>query len=259
MLALSLGLLWQTSSTISGKPQRKAQSLDAQQTVSDLTATSIVQAQQVQATLAAQSRVQATAGITSSLGAGTILYADTLTSRNGDGPNSTSGGWVDDGSQCSFRSGSYHVQTYTAHTAAWCYSNQQQFSNAVITAQAQLVRGDTYGLIFRLNPVSRDFYVFEINSKGEYRFVRASGPDPSQWLTLIDWIRSNAILSGYGKTNTFLILATGSQFRFYMNQQLIITNFTDTTYTSGLIGLFVGGDSPGGTEAAFNNIYIFQK
>jgi serine/threonine protein kinase len=259
MLALSLGLLWQTSSTISGKPQRKAQSLDAQQSVSGLTATSIVQAQQVQATLAAQSRVQATAGITSSLGAGTILYEDTLTSRNGDAPNSTSGGWVDDGSQCSFRSGSYHVQTYTAHTAAWCYSNQQQFSNAVITAQAQLVRGDTYGLIFRLNPVSRDFYVFEINSKGEYRFVRASGPDPSQWLTLIDWTRSNAILSGYGKTNTFLILASGYQFRFYMNQQLIITNFTDTTYTSGLIGLFVGGDSPGGTEAAFNNIYIFEK
>lgn len=259
MLALSLGLLWQISSTSSSNPQQKVQSLDAQQTVSDLTATSIVQAQQAQATLAARSRVQATAGITSSLGAGTILYVDTLTSPNGDVPNSTSGGWVNDGAQCSFRSGSYHVQTSTAHTAAWCYSNQQQFSNAVITAQAQLLRGDTYGLIFRLNPVSRDFYVFEINSKGEYRFVRASGPDPSQWLTLIDWTHSNAILSGYGNTNTFLILATGSQFRFYMNQQLMVTNFTDTTYTSGLIGFFVGGDSPGGTEAAFNNIYIFQK
>ncbi len=259
MLVLSLGLLWQTAPTTSGKPQQKAQSLNTEHTVSDLTATSIVQTQQAQATLAAQSRVQATAGITSSLGAGTILYTDTLTSPNGDAPNSTSGGWVDDGFQCAFRSGSYHVQTYTAHTAAWCYSNQQQFSNAVITAQARLLRGDTYGLIFRLNPLSRDFYVFEINSKGEYRFVRASSNDPSQWLTLIDWTPSNAILSGYGNTNTFLIVATGSQFRFYMNQQLIVTNFTDTTYMSGLIGFFVEGDSPGGTEAAFNNIYIFQK
>ena len=129
----------------------------------------------------------------------------------------------------------------------------------VITAQAQLLRGDTYGLIFRLSPIKREFYVLELNRMGEYRFVRASGNDPSQWLTLIDWTHSNAILSGYGHINTFLILAKGSQFRFYINQQLIVTNFSDSFYSSGLIGFLVGGDSTGGTEATFSNIWVSQK
>ena len=76
---------------------------------------------------------------------------------------------------------------------------------------------------------------------------------------MIDWTHSNTILSGYGHTNTFLILAKGSQFRFYINQQLIVTNFSDSFYTSGLIGFLVGGDSARGTEATFSNIWVFQK
>ncbi len=200
---------------------------------------------------AAQARVQATAGITSALGAGKVLYASDM--------KSPGGGWIDDGYQCFFSPHGYHVYTALTHAAAWCYSNQQQFADAVITAQAQLLRGDIYGLIFRLNPANRAFYVLEINSQGEYRLVRALGSNPLNWLTLIDWTPSSAILSGYRQTNTFLVVATGATFRFYINKQLIVSAFSDTTYTSGLIGLLVGGDSSGGTEAIFSNIWIFQK
>ena len=90
-----------------------------------------------EATLAAQSRVQATAGITSSIGTGNVLYANDMLSSGG-----SNGGWIDDGSQCYFSSDGYHVQTFSQHIAAWCYSSQQQFSNVVITAQAQLLHGD---------------------------------------------------------------------------------------------------------------------
>src|SRR5258708_9390772 len=128
---------------------------------------------------AAQARVQATAGITSAIGAGKVLYSDSLIGPNGNSSSITSGGWVDDGYQCSFKPDGYHVQTYVPHVAAWCYSNQQQFANVVITAQAKLLHGDIYGLIFRLNPHIREFYTLEIDSKGEYRFMRAAGNDPS--------------------------------------------------------------------------------
>lgn len=213
-----------------------------------MTATAIAQAQ---ATLAAQARAQATAGITSSIGAGKVLYSYDMLSPGG--------GWIDDGSQCYFSPEGYHVRTYSAHTAAWCYSNQQQYADAVITAQAQLLQGDVYGLIFRLSPESRAFYVLELNKQGQYRFIRALGNNPLNWVTLIDWTPSNAILSGYGQTNTFLIVATGSNFRLYINKQLILTNYTDTNYSNGLIGFLVGGDSPGGTEAVFSNVWVFQK
>jgi hypothetical protein len=218
-----------------------------------MTATAQAQAQ-LQATLAAQARVQATAGITTSIGAGNVLYADSMTTPGN--------GWVDDGSQCFFTPQGYHVHTPSVHEVAWCYSSIQSFSNVVITAQAQLLHGDTCGLLFRLSPTSRQFYVLEINSQGEFRFVRASGNNPLNWLTLIDWTLSNAILKGYNQTNTFLIVANGSQFSFYINKQLIVSSYSDisgSANTSGLIGFLVGGDSAGGTEAVFSNVWVFHK
>lgn len=215
-----------------------------------LTATAAAQATQ-QAMLAAQARAQATAGITSSLGAGTVLYSDDLTTPGG--------GWIDDGSQCYFSHQGYHVSTYSAQYYAWCYSSQRSYANVIITAQAQLLRGNIYGIVFRLDPNARTFYVLEINSAGAYRFVRATGSNPLNWLTLIDWTLSSTIQPGYGRTNTFLLMANGPQFRFYLNRQLIVTIFTDTAYASGLIGFLVGGDSTGGMEALFSNVCVFQK
>lgn len=244
-----LGMALQPQKPAHTQPKQLTQSA-TQFNGAELTATARAQVK-LQATLAANARVQVTAGITSPIGAGQVLYADALT-----GPG---GGWIDDGYQCYFSTDGYHVQSYQQHTAAWCYSSQVLVSNAVITAQAQLLHGDSYGVVFRLSPSSDNFYVLEINSRGSYRFVRAMSDNPYNWLTLIDWTHSNAILSGYGHINTFLILAKGSQFRFYINKQLIVTGFSDTAFASGLIGFFVGGDSPSGTEAAFSNVGVFQS
>ena len=170
-LIIPMGISWlaQPAPKVKAGQQTQTQALGIQQTATDLSATTTAQAR-MQAILAAQARVQATAGITAAIGAGTVLYEDDLTTQGG--------GWVDDGYQCYFSPQGYHVRSYAAPGAAWCYSNQQQFSNVVITAQAQLLRGDFCGLIFRLSPHSSEFYVLEINSNGDYRFVRALSNDP---------------------------------------------------------------------------------
>ncbi len=247
VLALPLGMLsWQTRH---GSPFSTAPGLSpAQQMAATATALSETQAE---ATLAAQARVEATVGITSSIGAGKILYANALTARGG--------GWIDDGSQCYFSPQGYHVQTRTAHEFAWCYSSLQDFSNVVISAQAQLTRGEVYGLVFRLSPAVQQFYTLEINSQGEYRFVLATGSNPDAWITLIDWTRSSAIQAGFNQTNSFLVVASGPTFRFYINKQLLLTSYTNAAYTSGLVGFLVGGDTSGGTEGVFSNILVFQK
>jgi serine/threonine protein kinase len=254
IIALSSGLLiWLTQQSHHNGTSVTRLVGTQQQINTETTATAQAQAQ-LQATLAAQARVQATAGITTSIGAGNVLYTDSMTTPGN--------GWVDDGSQCYFTPQGYHVHTPSAHEVAWCYSSIQSFSNVVITAQAQLLHGDTCGLLFRLSPTSRQFYVLEINNQGEFRFVRASGNNPLNWLTLIDWTLSNAILKGYNQTNTFLIVANGSHFSFYINKQLIVSSYSDisgSAFTSGLIGFLIGGDSAGGTEAVFSNIWVFQK
>lgn len=245
VLGLPLGMLtWQIQRNhTDATPLTPAQQAAA-------TALALSQAQ-AEATLVAQAHVKATAGITSSIGAGKILYANPLTTRGG--------GWIDDGHQCFFSPQGYHVQTGSAHEFAWCYSSQQAFSNVVINAQAQLKRGEMYGLVFRLNPAAQQFYTLEINKKGEYRFVLAKGNNPSTWLTLIDWTHSNAIRSGYNVVNTFLIVASGSNFRFYINKELVVTSYTNAAYATGLVGFIVGSDTSDGTEAVFSNMLVFQK
>src|SRR5579871_477470 len=111
-IALPLGLFsWQNGHTRLQKPTQG--NTAAVTTQPWLTATAAAQAT-MQAILAARSRAQATAGITGSLGTGTVLYADPLTSPGG--------GWVDDGSQCYFSPQGYHVRTYASRVYAWCYS-----------------------------------------------------------------------------------------------------------------------------------------
>ncbi|GAC1358626.1 MAG: hypothetical protein NVS2B12_00880 [Ktedonobacteraceae bacterium] len=212
------------------------------------TATAIAQ---TQITLAAQARIRATSGITPPISAGKVLYYDALTTR--------SEGWIHDGRQCYFTSQGYHVYTGAAHAVAWCYTGHQPFADAIFTVQAQLLYGDFCGLVFRLNPRSKTFYVLELNSQGEYRLQKAAGSDPAHWLTLIDWTYSTAIHAGYLQTNTFLVLTTGAHFRFYINQQLIVSTFSDSTYTSGYFGLLVGGDEARGTEARFKDAGVFQR
>jgi serine/threonine protein kinase len=247
ILPLAFNFLWKTASVISHKkPSGTSLTQIAQQQAT-------VRAQiNMQATLAAQAREQATKDITPPLNAGRVLYYDAMI-----GPG---GGWINDGRQCTFSPQGYAVSTYTPRTVAWCYSHQSHFSDAIITAQASLIRGDFYGIIFRLNPGSKAFYVLELNSASQYRFQRALGGDPNHWLTLIDWTSSSAIAAGYGQKNSFLIIANGADFRFYINKKLILSTFSDSAYAAGFIGLLVGGDSTKGAKAIFSNVTVlFQS
>lgn len=247
LIPISLGLFWQAHAA----PYHPAQPSPTINTGQPwVTATAVAQAT-MQATLAREARAYATAGITSSMGTGPVLYDDTMTSPGN--------GWLNDGNQCYFSSDGYHVYTARLHTVAWCYTNRQHFSNVVITVQTQLLYGDMYGIVFRLQPYSKAFYALELNNQGEYRFVRAQSSNPLNWLTLIDWTPSSALLSGYHQTNTLLIVAQSHQFSFYINRQLIITSYTDTAYSSGFIGFLVGSDSRRGTEAVFSQLWVFQK
>ena len=248
ILPLMLNFLWTTAAPIIFK--QKLADISSTQIAQEATATTIAQLH-IQATQAAQARVQATKDITPPLYAGKILYYDEMTPP--------AEGWINDGRQCAFSPRGYYVSTYTPRTMAWCYSNLQRFSDVIITAQASLIRGDLYGLVFRLNPNNQAFYVLELNKARQYRLQRAQGRDPSRWLTLIDWTSSKAIYAGYGHKNSFLVIANKTHFRFYINKQLIISTFTDKAYATGLIGLLVGGDSKKGTEALFNNIMVLQN
>jgi serine/threonine protein kinase len=204
-----------------------------------------------QAVLAAEARVQEAAGITAALGVGEALYHNDMTAPGG--------AWINDGHQCFFSPAGYHVATNLRHAVVWCYDNQHAYTDAIMTMQAQLLYGDIYGLVFRLSPLSKAFYALELNSAGEYRFVRVLSSNPGNWLTLIDWTHTNALHAGYKQNNTFLFIANKNHFRIYINKQLVVSDISDTAYASGYVGFLVGGDSKAGSEAIFSNLWVFQK
>jgi hydroxymethylglutaryl-CoA synthase len=59
-------------------------------------------------------------------------------------------------------------------------------------------------------------YLFEINNKGQFAVYLHQ---PDDWTSLLDWSDSPAIR--LGETNRLAILAQGSQFLFYINDQLV--------------------------------------
>lgn len=246
VMAIPISHLWLDKPATSSHQIRQ----DYKKNTVNVTATAQAQATAaLQATMAAQARTLVPAGMTNGLDTGHLLYAFDLKS---DG-----GGWINDGQQCYFSPEGYHVQILNQYTAAWCYSNQQQFSNFKVLAQAKLLRGDIDGLAFRLNPATDSFYALQLNSKGQYRFIRAFSNNPQSWFTLIDWTYSNAIATGYGQTNTFFINAKDQQLSFYINGKYI-NDFSDSSYSTGFLGFFVGGDTSGGTEAIFSNMLVYD-
>lgn len=245
-ITLPLFFMWGTRSTPRPRPRPTPHTM----VHLNATATEIAHLH-AQSTLAAQARIQTTTEITSAVGAGKILYYDDLNRR--------SAGWINDGSQCYFTPQGYHVHASLAHAVAWCYSNQQSFTNVVISAQVQMLYGDFCGVIFRLSPYTKSFYALEINSFGAYRLQRALGNDPARWLTLIDWTYTGALQQNYRQLNTLLIVTKNSHFQVYVNQQLTVSSFTDSTYRAGLVGFLVGGDSSYGTEAIFKHLAVFKK
>jgi hypothetical protein len=96
------------------------------------------------------------------------------------------------------------------------------------------------GVVFRNNEAG-DFYYFGINPKSQYYFISLYYDD--EWsslidITQIDYTNYPPIYSD--KPNRLSIVARGSQFSFFINDQFAI-EVTDDTLSYGPIGLAISG------------------
>jgi hypothetical protein len=106
--------------------------------------------------------------------------------------------------------------------------------------------GGGYGLILRdagsepldgVNQTGR-YYVLEAGDRREAGIWRRDG---DQWVDLQAWTSTPAIRAG-GASNELLARATGSHLSLLVNG-VEVASATDTTLTTGRVGVFVGGDS----------------
>jgi hypothetical protein len=122
----------------------------------------------------------------------------------------------------------------------WGTPDMNNVSNFYLAVDARQVSGPDdgeYGIVFRQSGDS-DYYVFEINNQGQFAVYLHQS---DTWEALVDWNDSPAILPG--GTNRLETLAQGSQFLFYINNQLVM-NLDEARLANGDAGLLIGLTNP---------------
>jgi|GEM_PF-521756 len=181
---------------------------------------------------------------------GTLAFSDPL-SDNSQGHN-----WEEYHTNCTFTGGAYHVIAPDANYADYCLADTTNFSDFVLEAQMQVVKGDGGGIVFRVtstNP-NNEYYEFIIGQDGSYDFYLVTGNSSSDSKTLTSG-SNPAITQGLNQTNVIAIVAKGNTIMLYVNHQPI-DKVTDSTYTGGKIG-FVAYPNTKPTEVAFSNLKVW--
>jgi hypothetical protein len=133
------------------------------------------------------------------------------------------------------------------------------FADFAVEVDATLLAGSadsSYGVLLRLNDVGQ-FYRFEITGSGLYVVERRNAD--GTWARLVpEWTPSPFINKGVNAANQLRVVAEGSNFAFYVNDQLL-HQVTDATLPSGTIALDAGTFGQIGLQVGFDNLYVLRR
>lgn len=222
----------------------KMQATEVAQTATSLTAT-------------AQAQTSATAsspqGIYTLATSGTPALDDSLSSQSGSQWEETS---LANGYGCQFSGGAYHALISQQHTFEPCYAEASSFGNFAFQVQMTILKGDGGGLVFRAaNTTNCQEYAFFVNQDGYYNFSVYTGCPGSDGISLYH-SSSTYFNGGLNQSNLITVISRQDTFYFYANRQNIF-NYTDTTYTSGKIGV-IASDDTHPTEVVYTNAEVWQ-
>lgn len=136
---------------------------------------------------------------------------------------------------CAFSGGVYHITSTTTKTVKTCYADNTNFCNMAFQVQITNFSGEGGGITYRAsnNGTKRKGYTFTLKPEGAYDLL-ASG------VNLIPYTRTSspAVHTGYNVSNVVTVIARGSNFYFYVNQQFLVSA-SDSSLTCGKIALIV--------------------
>jgi serine/threonine protein kinase len=150
---------------------------------------------------------------------------------------------------CTFSGGAYHITVPAINTVKLCYANNTNFCNMAVQVQTINFSGRGAGIRFRATPDGKN-YGFMVKPEGAYQFVGPSGNIIPYTLT-----SSPAVHTGYNVSNVITVIARGSNFYFYVNQQFLVSA-RDSSLSCGEIGLYVLASSSS-ASASFSNAKVW--
>lgn len=179
---------------------------------------------------------------------GTLALADPLNWAN-TWQESTNTGW---GGQCRFLGVGYQIsESVDGHFYNCNESNVYQ--NFVFEVKMTVDQGDCGGLLLRESTDDSKFYFFNVCRDGTYNLYKyVSNSDSDS--TMFKSASSSAIKLG-SQLNTIAVVANGSHFDLYVNEQKIVS-ISDGSYSQGTIGL-VAADSSQATTVTYQDVRIW--
>ncbi|HLF26593.1 MAG TPA: tetratricopeptide repeat protein [Anaerolineae bacterium] len=184
------------------------------------------------------------------LAPGSILYQEDFSD-----PTSGWSSYVDADYTTDYFDGGYRINVTTDNYTVWSHPGLT-FSDAQIEVDAARIGGPAtgeYGIVCRYQD-GDNFYVLKVTGDGYYGItLRQNG----EWIPLVDWQTSDAILQGEGVVNRIRADCSGSQLALYVNEQLLAET-QDTEFTSGDIGLLAGTFEEVGVDVQFDNLVVRQ-
>jgi hypothetical protein len=112
--------------------------------------------------------------------------------------------------------------------------------------------GAYYGILARAG--EEGAYLFAVESGGYYAINTLIGED---WVALVDWAASDAILQGADVVNRLRIECLGPNLLFYANGTFL-AEVEDATLASGAIGLIAASAEGGGAHIVFDNVVVYN-
>jgi hypothetical protein len=158
--------------------------------------------------------------------------------------------WLDNPPYAAWSDGAYRLQaSKLGRFVAVGVPIDRVLSEVVVSATLRKTGGPPgggYGLIVRdQGPEPRDgvnqelnAYVLETGDLGEFGVWRRDG---DHWVDLVPWTRSASIRPG-GSPNDLVVRAVDNRLTFTVNGSQV-ASVQDDTFTSGAVGVFVGGDN----------------
>jgi serine protease Do len=167
-------------------------------------------------------------------------------------------GWdkrVTDLSEAGYEDGKYSILINDTDLLSWSNSGRS-FNDFLLEVEATQVEGpddNEYGVLVRY--VDGDnFYHFVISGDGYYAVIKRQD---GEWESLVTWTQSPHINRGQS-TNHIAVVAEGSQFSLYVNEEHI-TDVTDDSFPGGDIGLMAGSFDEAGVLIHFDNVTVWAE
>ena len=182
--------------------------------------------------------------------AGDLLYSDDFSSSKSGWYTSSSGDFM-----ALYKNGKYHLTQVSPNVWGRAFSpDRLNFSDFILEIEATKEAGpddNVFGVIVReIN--SSNYYAYLLSSDGYYQVAKLQN---NSWPYASAWEKSSAIKTG-NATNLVKVVCNGDKQSFYANG-IKLTDYSDSSFAYGHIGLYAGTQSEGNVTIGFDNLTVW--